>query len=877
MDRKLLRFFVASEDSLQTAEVAFCHFVIGVDVSQPAPIAAYLYHLLGHQEQPVGWFRRGWQVVRCLYCSYNALHQQDLRVELSCEGSAPRRVSVRVLDASGSEQEGSSISASAWEAASLSALMRSELPPEVPCLHVVVGPPGGGLSGGPSLPGAPSGGPAGCEGPRQLVELFERFAGEGDLLGLLPSTGRGTNALCEVLARQLLQSPSLLPCVETLASLQGACPLMALHISRAYARRGQLEQALSSLLRCMQAYPEEACLLRQLAELLLRGGVLPLAERAAALAVELCPTVPRYWLTLSRTQIACGRFSSALSTLNLIPEVAVSAPFYKGGLPEEVEALPRTNPRKRAFGFFSCLWLPPARPLLLPLLLREEGPQRDSREGPTGAPNPLLLQTMRRGSLKPRGSSSFFLHASLLSPAAGNSSETAAAAAAADGSSKPAAAAAAARGRCWQHRGFGPSFGLTRELREWAVVVAHRQLLLQEKKTRTRGPPADANRSSSSSSNSSSSGSSTADDVAALKALRAQQLDLGGKRRFAVLVALSRRMGLEALNSLAAGSPRFPDCLIKETGEGQERTDDDTGRGAPWGGPTSAEASLSATQETNAAEAFSFEGGPSSCFCPPPYSPSPSSSPSSFPPSSPLASSFPFPSSTPPPAPSSSLSASPPFSYPPSSLPLPSPSSSPALPPSSSSPVKRHSKAEEEHGVASQTGGSAESSGLSVFSVSKPKGVSCCSSSLEETSPQHAAAAAAAAEGEEGGLNGAALATQQTDEVVQLEGETSSGSGGPSPLQPFAGAPPASRGRGLISAGGEGGPPGLWVQGPLGLQGPPVGGPPAAPQQAVSDLLHSAAERRNEMDGQKEEEENQMPLRLSASLAALLAVRLLQL
>lgn len=499
------------------------------------------------------WFRRGWRVVRCLYCSYNALHQQDLRVELSCQGAAPRRVDARLLDASGHEEDGPDISPASWGGAALSALMRAEMPPEVPCLRVVRGPLAACWAAG------------GAEGSRAFLELFEKFAGEGDLLGLLPSTGRGTNALCEVLATHLLQSAALLPCVETLASLQGSSPLMALHISRAYARRGQLEAALSALLRCLHAYPEEACLLRQLAELLLRGGLHALAARAAAYAVELCPTVARYWLTLARAEIACGRWGDALLALNASPDVAVSFPLYLPGLPADIESYPVTQPRQQGVGYYSSLWLTPVKPTLVPF---KGNPSAVAATAATPtALRPFAALKSRRNSGGQGTSISAVSSAS--SPTSSPCLDGCGRAAATAGSGglspsrrgldRQSSAAAAAgghhqedtekqiwvEGRPFLHRGFGRAFGLARELDEERVICGHALRIQCEKTADGRGSLAEieafGRRCSS---------SNTAEHLEALQNAGALRLDLSERRRYSVLVCLYKRIGLRGINAL---------------------------------------------------------------------------------------------------------------------------------------------------------------------------------------------------------------------------------------------------------------------------------------------------------------------------------------
>lgn len=278
-----------------------------------------------------------------------------------------------------------------WPTVFLSALLRTQRPPaDVPCLRVVgqlEATPGGGLQ---SLSQVPGGSDGQLEGPPSseaapcvsLVDLAARCLDRGDELGFLPSAGHGTNALCELLADHLLNQSALRRSIETLASLQGASPLLALHIARAYARSGQLEGALAALVRCLQSFPEEAWLLRQQAQLLLRsqwrrqrsrrfslhGGqetectkaFAALATRAAALAVEFSPAVSAHWITLGRALQSGGLFSDCLIALSQVPEEACGPSLL--GIPADLQAFPTTDPQVKRQGCHSWLWLEPLSP-----------------------------------------------------------------------------------------------------------------------------------------------------------------------------------------------------------------------------------------------------------------------------------------------------------------------------------------------------------------------------------------------------------------------------------------------------------------------------------------------------------------------------------
>ncbi|KAL8430677.1 hypothetical protein ACSSS7_005775 [Eimeria intestinalis] len=457
-------------------------------------------------------------------------------------------------------QEGPSISQTSWGALALCGLLRTELPPQVPCLRVFRGPL--------EAPCCGHGGPP-ADLSRLLLDLFEKHAGEGDLLGLLPETGRGTNAMCEVLANHLLRSPSLLPCVETLASLQGASPLMPLHISRAYARRGQLEQALSSLLRCLSSYPEEACLLRQLAELLLRGGLYDQAAKAAAFAVELCPTVQRYWFSLARAQIACGNLMEALLVLNAAPAVSVTAPLYTAGLPQDIGSLPITQPRAKGYGFYSFLWITPLEPVLVPFPSRDEGhPSPAAAAAASGKPASASASSgasaaaalLRSPTFALKGDKEDSIRRSLSSCSLSFTSPLTSPI-----SPRPPRELKASfvkgdppplrkqlhRGQeggspTHHHTGFrGALFGLARGLDEALLLRRHWELLQKEKRMHAGGGE-EAGLCGS-------SGECPKGPVGHLEIVRHMRmlkLDLSERRRYGVLVSLYKRIGLRGLRRL---------------------------------------------------------------------------------------------------------------------------------------------------------------------------------------------------------------------------------------------------------------------------------------------------------------------------------------
>ena len=101
----------------------FCHHVIGLDVSSPAPVASYVADLAATQE-PAGWLAAGaWRVSGAVYACWDAFGRADLRGR----GSIPGGVEASVVrpDGRGGAAE-APLDADTWRRVSLSALLRCD-------------------------------------------------------------------------------------------------------------------------------------------------------------------------------------------------------------------------------------------------------------------------------------------------------------------------------------------------------------------------------------------------------------------------------------------------------------------------------------------------------------------------------------------------------------------------------------------------------------------------------------------------------------------------------------------------------------------------------------------------------------------------------
>ena len=71
----------------------FYHHVIGVDISSEAPIASYVADLAATQPS-TGWLSgTSWQVRGAVYCCYDMIERQDLRVHISIPGGVRATIS----------------------------------------------------------------------------------------------------------------------------------------------------------------------------------------------------------------------------------------------------------------------------------------------------------------------------------------------------------------------------------------------------------------------------------------------------------------------------------------------------------------------------------------------------------------------------------------------------------------------------------------------------------------------------------------------------------------------------------------------------------------------------------------------------------------
>jgi hypothetical protein len=108
---------------------AYFHYVIGLDASSAAAVAAYFGDMVNHQETAAVLSASRYKIVGGLYCAYDALSKGDLRVEFSIPGG----VKSYVMDRTGARQAATE---DHWRRVSLCNYLRYVSGPEPSAHHL---------------------------------------------------------------------------------------------------------------------------------------------------------------------------------------------------------------------------------------------------------------------------------------------------------------------------------------------------------------------------------------------------------------------------------------------------------------------------------------------------------------------------------------------------------------------------------------------------------------------------------------------------------------------------------------------------------------------------------------------------------------------
>ena len=297
--RGLVLGTAATMDEDGPATIGLYHNVVGVDVSSPAPIAGYVADLATEHS--------GGAELAAIYCSWDALAREDLRVHVSIPGG----VSASVVQACAN---GHSVEAAAtaetWQRVSFSGTLRALCPlPPLANVHSVSAtlPPEEDFLESARHFLAPS--------PEAGGAVHDVHAARPESASVAISAPLLSQAVYRFFALSFRFEQAVhffLPLAATL----GCCAVQAAAAQR---ELGQLPEAILTLGRALEAAPTDGSLLLSQGELLLQCHMLAPALKIAAHAVRLLPSHGHAWLLLARAQLASGRRVAALRTLNAAP------------------------------------------------------------------------------------------------------------------------------------------------------------------------------------------------------------------------------------------------------------------------------------------------------------------------------------------------------------------------------------------------------------------------------------------------------------------------------------------------------------------------------------------------------------------------------
>ena len=295
----------------EPASTGIFHHLIGLDVSSPAPIAGYVADLAAEHPETTS--------LSAVYCCWDALAGQDLRVHVSIPGG----VSASALHptAMGDIVE-VSVDEQTWSRAAISATLRAlcPLPPVAGIRSLQPAQPAEDdfLSAARRyLLRAASASFEGASAER-AADLFDAAVDDA-ATGLVGPGAASAPLLVEALYHFFSHSFRFEQAVaffDPLATLLGCC---AERVAAAQRALGQLPEAILTLGAALDAAPSDASLLIAQGELLLQCQMLDAALCVATNAVQLGPSRRRGWMLLARVQLAKGWAVAALRTLNAAP------------------------------------------------------------------------------------------------------------------------------------------------------------------------------------------------------------------------------------------------------------------------------------------------------------------------------------------------------------------------------------------------------------------------------------------------------------------------------------------------------------------------------------------------------------------------------
>ena len=328
----------SGEEANEEKHLSSYHYVLGLDVSSPAPVASYVADLAA-EFRPTSWLATAERAAHsAVYCSWDLFKRVDLRVRVSIPGGV--QASIVAPDGRGGVVE-LHADESAWQRVALSGLMRALCPPPpgLPGLHVLPPP----LSPQEEAPFLAS----------IRDWLLVTLEPSSQLTSATAGIDQGaTDVSAELLSSAVYQhfahSFRFEQAVLFFLPLAGEIPACAECAAAAQRELGQLPDAILTVGEAIDALAGSGSKLGSLlitqGELLLQCHMLEPALRVASHAVSLAPLHWRAWTLLTSALLANGRHVDALRTLNTTPVYALSEPLLAAAHPLPMPALSSTAP-----------------------------------------------------------------------------------------------------------------------------------------------------------------------------------------------------------------------------------------------------------------------------------------------------------------------------------------------------------------------------------------------------------------------------------------------------------------------------------------------------------------------------------------------------
>ncbi|KAI9296274.1 chaps-domain-containing protein [Neoconidiobolus thromboides FSU 785] len=289
-------------------ELGCYHFVLGLDASSSATMAAYLNSLTYLMEVPQGWFAKApvWRVRSGIYCCYNAFSRVDIRVEVKIPGGVEAY-------AVNNKAEKIPIKDEYWVETYISAVLRSMHYSDDLTYKV------DGLRYFNIIPDLDS--------EVRFFEAVESLFWKGHLIGGEADLQFPTNVnnyLTDGIMKYLISTGRYHSGINLFAKLAEIDPEINSLLAKCYIDTDQEILAVQALCKGLKLKPSSYALLLTQAEFLIKKGRLDLATILTRRAVNVAPSEFRSWIKLAELYVELKEYKTALLTLNSCPMFAIN-------------------------------------------------------------------------------------------------------------------------------------------------------------------------------------------------------------------------------------------------------------------------------------------------------------------------------------------------------------------------------------------------------------------------------------------------------------------------------------------------------------------------------------------------------------------------